>query len=324
MAIYSYISPGGDGFQNLAMDGFFLENLKPEDIVLYLFVNRCAVIIGKGQNAWRECNLDAMEKDGVQLVRRHTGGGAVYHDDQNLNFSFIMGEKHYDLEKQMRVIQRAASSFGIRAELSGRNDILAEGRKFSGNAFALSKGIRAHHGTLLIGTDLSRLARYLNVSQKKMRAKGIESVRSRVCNLSDLNRDVTVPAMEKALLREFEAEYGAFVEYPFRKEEQKRIEEMREIQASWEWRFGKTPAFDYKIEQRYSFGEMQFLFQVKEGAVRDLFVYTDALDLSLAPLLKESLVGARFDPSFLAEKLRRDPVHPAFEEIARDLEQSTF
>ena len=149
MALYFYMSDSQDGWRNLARDRFFLNRLQKDDIMLYFYINGNAVIIGKNQNAWKECNLAAMEEDGVQVVRRHTGGGAVFHDKGNLNFSFIMGEQNYDLARQMGVIQKALSKIGLKAELSGRNDILVDGRKFSGNAFGMARGMRAHHGTIL-------------------------------------------------------------------------------------------------------------------------------------------------------------------------------
>ena len=204
-----YVSPSRDGWQNLAMDEWFLDHLDPDDLILYFYVNQNAVIIGKNQNPWKECDLTAMERDGVQLVRRVTGGGAVYHDSGNLNFSFIAGEGRYDLEKQLGLILQAVRSFGIPCDFSGRNDLLADGRKFSGNAFCSRKGIRQHHGTLLLRSDLGRLQHYLHPDPRKLQAKGVESVRSRVCNLSDFTDAVTTEAMLAAIRQAFEQEYGA-------------------------------------------------------------------------------------------------------------------
>ena len=146
MSNYVYIAPTGDGWMNLARDGYFLDTVKRGDVILYYYVNTNAVIIGRNQNAWKECNLSNMDRDGVQLVRRHTGGGAVYHDPGNLNFSFIMNERDYDLGRQLKVITDAVNALGVHAEVSGRNDILIDGRKFSGNAFGLAHGNRSHHG----------------------------------------------------------------------------------------------------------------------------------------------------------------------------------
>lgn len=213
MSNYIYSAPTGDGWLNLARDGYFLENNKKGDVILYFYVNKNAVIIGRNQNAWKECSIANMDADGVQLVRRHSGGGAVFHDNGNLNFSFITDEKHYDLNRQMRVILNAVSKLGLKAELSGRNDITVDGKKFSGNAFSLAKGNRSHHGTILVNADLTKLSNYLCVSKEKMRSKGIDSVRARVCNLCELSSGLTVEAMRRLVIESFIEEYGAASEY---------------------------------------------------------------------------------------------------------------
>ena len=129
-----YVSPTGDGWHNLGTDEYFLEHIAPEDMLLYFYINRNAVIIGHGQNPWVECNLEAMRRDDVQLVRRITGGGAVFHDEGNLNFSFIAGEKVYDVQRQLGMILSAVRALGIPCDFTGRNDLVVDGRKFSGNA----------------------------------------------------------------------------------------------------------------------------------------------------------------------------------------------
>ena len=252
MSNYIYSAPTGDGWLNLARDGYFLENNKKGDVILYFYVNKNAVIIGRNQNAWKECSIANMDADGVQLVRRHSGGGAVFHDNGNLNFSFITDEKHYDLNRQMRVILNAVSKLGLKAELSGRNDITVDGKKFSGNAFSLAKGNRSHHGTILVNADLTKLSNYLCVSKEKMRSKGIDSVRARVCNLCELSSGLTVEAMRRLVIESFIEEYGAASEYVFDGMALAEVEERRERLASWEWRFGKTPQFDFETDKRFS------------------------------------------------------------------------
>lgn len=305
MSNYIYLAPTSDGFMNLARDGFFLENVEKNDIILYLYVNENAVIIGRNQNAWKECNLANMEDDGVQLVRRHTGGGAVYHDMGNLNFSFIMNEKNYDLDRQMKVITNAVSKLGLKCELSGRNDVLVEGKKFSGNAYGLAKGNRAHHGTVLVNAKLWKLANYLNVSQAKIKAKGIDSVRSRVCNLSDFVEGLTVEEVRKLVIDSFIEEYGSAEEYRFSEIGLADVANRCEVHKSWEWRLGKTPEFDYVIDNRFSFGEMQFHFSLKEGCINEVKVFSDCLDTELTGELEENLKGCRFESSAIKLELQR-------------------
>ena len=294
MSNYIYSAPTGDGWLNLARDGYFLENNKKGDVILYFYVNKNAVIIGRNQNAWKECNIANMDADGVQLVRRHSGGGAVFHDNGNLNFSFITDEKHYDLNRQMRVILNAVSKLGLKAELSGRNDITVDGKKFSGNAFSLAKGNRSHHGTILVNADLTKLSNYLCVSKEKMRSKGIDSVRARVCNICELSSGLTVEAMRRLVIESFIEEYGAASEYVFDGTALAEVEERRERLASWEWRFGKTPQFDFETDKRFSFGDTQIYFNLRDGVIRETKVYSDCLDSELTTEIENALTGVHF------------------------------
>lgn len=291
MSNYIYSAPTGDGWLNLARDGYFLENNKKGDVILYFYVNKNAVIIGRNQNAWKECSIANMDADGVQLVRRHSGGGAVFHDNGNLNFSFITDEKHYDLNRQMRVILNAVSKLGLKAELSGRNDITVDGKKFSGNAFSLAKGNRSHHGTILVNADLTKLSNYLCVSKEKMRSKGIDSVRARVCNICELSSGLTVEAMRRLVIESFIEEYGAASEYVFDGTALAEVEERRERLASWEWRFGKTPQFDFETDKRFSFGDTQIYFNSRNGVIRETKVYSDCLDTELTTEIENALTG---------------------------------
>ena len=294
MSNYIYSAPTGDGWLNLARDGYFLENNKKGDVILYFYVNKNAVIIGRNQNAWKECSIANMDADGVQLVRRHSGGGAVFHDNGNLNFSFITDEKHYDLNRQMRVILNAVSKLGLKAELSGRNDITVDGKKFSGNAFSLAKGNRSHHGTILVNADLTKLSNYLCVSKEKMRSKGIDSVRARVCNICELSSGLTVEAMRRLVIESFIEEYGAASEYVFDGTALAEVEERRERLASWEWRFGKTPQFDFETDKRFSFGDTQIYFNSRNGVIRETKVYSDCLESEVTTEIEIALTGARF------------------------------
>ena len=294
MSNYIYSAPTGDGWLNLARDGYFLENNKKGDVNLYFYVNKNAVIIGRNQNAWKECSIANMDADGVQLVRRHSGGGAVFHDNGNLNFSFITDEKHYDLNRQMRVILNAVSKLGLKAELSGRNDITVDGKKFSGNAFSLAKGNRSHHGTILVNADLTKLSNYLCVSKEKMRSKGIDSVRARVCNICELSSGLTVEAMRRLVIESFIEEYGAASEYVFDGTALAEVEERRERLASWEWRFGKTPQFDFETDKRFSFGDTQIYFNSRNGVIRETKVYSDCLDTELTTEIENALTGVHF------------------------------
>lgn len=300
MKAYFFLCESNDGWRNLAADEYFLNHIGKDEILLHIYINAPAVIIGKNQNAWRECNLKAMEADGVKLVRRISGGGAVYHDLGNVNFSFIAHRDIYDVPRQMNVILRAVRELGISAEFSGRNDLLAEGRKFSGNAFCVRGEGRQHHGTLLLSADLSKLPGYLNVSDEKLRSKGVSSVRSRVCNLCEFNAEITSEGMIEALKKGFAQEYGAFENWELDAAARQEIESLYEKQSSWQWRLGQAPRFDLELKNRFDWGEIQVLLSFRQAYVSQVQVYSDALDTELAEQLAQMLQGARFTAGDLA------------------------
>lgn len=302
MSNYFYVSPSLDGWQNLATDEWFLDHLAPEDMILYFYTNENAVIIGKNQNPWKECNLAAMEADGVQLVRRITGGGAVYHDMGNLNFSFIAGEGCYDVEKQLQVILQAVRSFGIPCDFSGRNDLLADGRKFSGNAFIKRGQMCQHHGTLLLNADLGKLQNYLKPDPRKLQAKGVSSVRSRVCNLTEF-APVTPEAMIAAIRKAFCEVYGDVTDFVPTPEKLAAMLLYREKQAGWDWRLGKTPAFDLELDTRFPWGGVQILLTAKNSMVTEVSVFSDAMDPELPEDVRTRLTGRRFSSKDMADAL---------------------
>lgn len=194
-------------YKNLAIEEFLTFHVEPSECILFLWQNQKTVVIGKNQNAWKECNVRQLEKDGGHLVRRLSGGGAVFHDLGNLNFTFCVREEDYDVARQTEVILQAVRFLGIDAEKNGRNDLTVDGRKFSGHAYYKSKGFCYHHGTLLVDVDQMQMAKYLNASAAKLQSKGVDSVRSRTVNLKELRSDLTIAQMKEALIWAFEQVY---------------------------------------------------------------------------------------------------------------------
>ena len=165
-----------DPYYNLAVEQVLLESVREGECILYLWRNSNTVVIGKNQNAWKECRSSLLYEEGGKLARRLSGGGAVFHDLGNLNFTFLVRQQDYDQDRQLSVIEDAVRSLGVDALRSGRNDILAEGKKFSGNAF-YKNGVQAyHHGTLLVDVDMEKLSRYPSPSKAKLAATGVDSV----------------------------------------------------------------------------------------------------------------------------------------------------
>ena len=181
--LFTCSGSGTDPYRNLALERYLTETVPEDACVLYLWQNQNTVVIGRNQNAWKECRTGLLEQEGGVLARRLSGGGAVFHDLGNLNFTFSVTEENYDLRRQQQLILTACRLLGLRAELSGRNDLLAEGRKFSGNSFYAHNGRAFHNGTLLVDADMTKMGRYLSPSTAKIASKGVDSVRSRVVNL---------------------------------------------------------------------------------------------------------------------------------------------
>ncbi len=211
MKLQFIVSNQTEPYWNISVENYLVETA--DAVTLYLWRNRRTVVIGQNQNPFSECNVEALEADGGYLMRRKTGGGAVYHDDGNINFSFVVPKALYDQTRQFGVIQRAVESFGLHTELSGRNDILVEGRKFSGNAFSKGRVNDLHHGTILIKGNMDDLARYLKPKPAKLQKHGVASVRSRVVNLSELNPAINAESLVPRLKEAFEVEYSEYSEY---------------------------------------------------------------------------------------------------------------
>ena len=302
---YTYINESQDPHETLALEEYMLEHIAPGEIILYLYTHKNSVIIGKNQNAWAECRHELLASEEGKLARRISGGGAVFHDVNNLNFSFIVDKNEYDLTRQLSVILAAVKSFGIHAEFSGRNDIIVDGKKFSGNAFCHRKGGSFHHGTILINVDKNNLARYLQVSQDKIESKGVASVRSRVCNLTEYNPDVTGKNMTLALLSAFEKEYGKPAPYELTIEAQKKVAELAKRNAEWEWLFGNTPHFDITIKNRFEWGGVEICFALRDAITQEVKIYSDAMDADFIQTISAALIGLKFRSDVLAESLER-------------------
>lgn len=289
------ISSSTNPFENVAVENYLLQKDAPDTVTLYLWKNKRTVVIGQNQNPYAECNLDLLMQDGGFLMRRRTGGGAVYHDDGNINFSFIAPHSLYDQNKQFSVIQKALAQYGLKTELSGRNDILCDGRKFSGNAFCKGKSQHLHHGTILIKGNVEDLSRYLKVKPAKLQKHGVKSVQSRVVNLSEL-ADVTSVNIVPHLKSSFEQVYGqssVTLDY----ETLIKLPEVQQLTAEFaseEWRLGKWKFFDAQYSAQFEWGGVELSVQVDQQChkIIDVQIATDALNTNLVDDVKSLLIGA--------------------------------
>ncbi|MBR6039140.1 MAG: lipoate--protein ligase [Clostridia bacterium] len=313
-------SEGLDPYRNLAIEQHLLETVLGGCCLLYLWRNERTVVIGKNQNAWAECRTTLLSDEGGRLARRLSGGGEVYHDLGNLNFTFLMREEDYDLPRQLSVIQRACLLCGIETEISGRNDLLASGRKFSGNAFYHHEGRAYHHGTLLVDVDADAMSRYLSPSKAKMQAKGVESVRARVVNLKELNPAITVDLLKAAMKQAFSDVYGLPLELPPVIDEA-RVKALSAHYASDAWLFGQKLPFTFRCESRFPWGGIELQMHVDRGTVTDAKVYTDDMDPETAPKLRSALLGCTFSLAALSERIETKSVPHARDIIQMLTEQ---
>ena len=289
------VSSSPDPFLNVAVENHLLAQDESEAVTLYLWRNHRTVVIGQNQNPYSECNVELLEGEGGHLMRRATGGGAVYHDMANLNFSFIVPNALYDTDRQFGVLRKAVESYGLTTELSGRNDVLCEGRKFSGNAFSRGKHQRLHHGTILIKVNTADMQRYLKVKPSKLQRHGVASVRSRVVNLSEL-APVTSDNIMPRLRQAFEETYGSTAQtLPFDVlARDAGVQELRRKFESREWRFDRWTHFSAQLSAQFAWGAVEIALRTDEASHRIVRaqVATDALDTTLPQRLEGMLVGA--------------------------------
>jgi len=274
---------------------------------LFLWRNERTIVIGRNQNPWAECHIEAMERDDIRLARRQSGGGAVYHDLGNTNFTFLSAANGYDRDANSKIIVDAVKNLGVTIEATGRNDLVVpadpsvEGdqpKKVSGAAFKEKTDRCFHHGTKLIDADLSQLAKYLNPSKKKLQAKGTKSVRSRVGNLVDYEKSIDHDSFVQAVIDSF-CNFHQSTANPelLSTEKLSSIPEVHtyyQQQKDWDWRFGKSPKFQHLLETRFTWGEVQVHLDFLKGKIGNCQIFSDNLFPELIESVTKALVGADY------------------------------
>ena len=264
-------------YLNLALESTILDNNQPDVVTMFLWKNQQTVVIGTNQNPFTECNVDLLLNEGGHLARRRTGGGAVYHDLGNLNFSFIADKSTYDVKKQMSVIQLALKSFGLETEISGRNDITYQGRKFSGNAFCFTKKNGLHHGTILIKTDAERLQKYLKVNPLKLQKHGVKSVASRIINLSEV-AEITSDSIIPYLIEAFEQVYNnQGIRIDFDSLCTPEVINLKNRIESDTYLYGKWRDFNTKLSAQFPWGLVELDLSIDESHIKNIAISSDSL-----------------------------------------------
>lgn len=293
---------------NLAIEEYALKNLDINETYLLFYINEPSIIIGKNQNSIEEINTEYVESNGIHVVRRLSGGGAVYHDLGNLNYSFITkddGDSFHNFRKFTEPVIAALKQMGVNAELSGRNDILAEGRKISGNAQFSTRGRMFTHGTLLFNSEMDHIVSALRVKKDKIESKGIKSVRSRVANISEfLTEKWTIEEFRSSLLK-FIFQGEEVTEYVLTKEDWEKINQLsRERYQNWDWNYGKSPKFNLQHSHRFPVGQIDVRLDVNKGVIENCKIYGDFFGVGEVSEIENKLKAVRYDKSELEAALK--------------------
>jgi lipoate-protein ligase A len=294
---------------NLALEEYIVRNFEADEDYLLFYINQPSIIIGKHQNTIEEINAEYVKEKEIIVVRRISGGGAVYHDFGNLNFSFLT---KYDSKKVNNFIQfvqpivDALQKIGVKAEMTGRNDIIAEGRKISGNAQFSTTKTMFSHGTLLFDSNIEDVVNALNVSGDKITSKGIKSVRSRVANITEfLEKPMNMQEFRQYLLNEIFKSYNEIPVYKLSKEQWQEVHELsKQKYQTWEWNYGRSPEFNIQRKNRFDFGQIDARLDVENGNIKEIKFFGDFLGYGELKELETQLINTRYEQNALIEKLK--------------------
>ncbi|WP_069990134.1 lipoate--protein ligase [Streptococcus agalactiae] len=294
------VNTSNDPAYNVALEAYAFQKLTDIDEIFILWINEPAIIIGRHQNTIQEINKEFIDKNGIHVVRRLSGGGAVYHDLNNLNYTIISNntqEGAFDFQTFSKPVIDTLAKLGVKAEFTGRNDLEINGQKFAGNAQAYYKGRMMHHGCLLFDVDMSVLGQALKVSKDKIESKGIKSVRARVTNIVDhLSDKITVQEFSDAILAQMKEEYPEMDEYVLSDAELSEIQAMRDNQfATWDWTYGKAPEYTIERGVRYPAGKITTYANVENLTIKSVKIFGDFFGVKPVDDIEKILEGVRYD-----------------------------
>lgn len=311
------ISKEYDPFSNLAIEEYLFKKISENEVILFLWQNNNSVIIGRNQNPYFECNMDVIKKYNIQIVRRITGGGAVYHDLGNLNYSVIQKNKIFSKEAICEKILMAINHFGYEAILDGRNDIVINKRKISGTAFLERNDRFLHHGCILVSADLKKMTECLNVNSNKLSGKRIDSISARVTNLADLNSAVRIDDLKKSIIVTFKTDISTMEMLDFsldmRSEE---FESILQRYKSPQWNLGNGKEMTITLYDRFAWGDIRLAIKTDGISILDSEIYSDSLEIDIFRNLRLSLLNSKFQKIDIIDSIKNISGN---EEILRDI-----
>lgn len=299
-----YLSKETDPYFNVAFE-YELFKSHQTGIWLFLWKNKPSVFIGRNQNLYRECHLEYCESHHILPVRRYSGGGAVYQDEGNLNFTLYFYENEYDLDQVKQYLKHVLDKLGIENRFSGRNDLLSHDKKISGQAYYQEDDHIFYHGTLLFDVDVEQLYHALNPSKLKLASKGIASVKSRVANLKDFYPSLSMQQLEKTCIDVFQAEYGICLLDEVLKEAYPQIDKSSKQLQQKEWLYKESPQFEITLEESFPFGLVQVMMNVEDGKIIEAKIYTDSLDNIDIASCQKNLVGMWLEPHKVIDVIKK-------------------
>ena len=314
---------------NLAIEYFLLNEVQLDEPILLFYINEPSIIIGRNQNAYEEVNRDYVEQNNIHVVRRLSGGGAVYHDFGNLSFCFITkddGDSFRNFRKFTEPVIKALHNIGVEgAELKGRNDLLINGQKFSGNAMYSKNGRMTAHGTIMFDSEIDAVVKALKPKKEKLESKGIKSVRSRVTNIKPFMSDEfqymsTKQFRERLLLNIYDVDVVEKVkEYKLTEQDWEKIEAFsKEYTGNWEWNYGRSPDFDIERGQRFAIGSIDVKLNVEKGMIKEVKIYGDFFGLGEISDVEEKLVGIKYDAKEISAALDNIDIKKYFGDITKE------
>lgn len=293
------ISPYNSGYHNIGSEEYFMSNF--EEDIFYLYINSPCIVIGKNQNAYAEINRTYVEENQVQVVRRRSGGGAVYHDHGNLNFGFIVKNDNKDFDTVFREftapILEVLNDFGVPAEFAGRNDLVVEGKKISGNAQFRTTDKILQHGTLLFDSDLTAISNALNASPLKFEDKSIKSVRSRVTNIKEhLSTELSIEDLAESIVQKVRQKFGDSEIYDLSQNDRNAIRQLAENKYStWDWVYGNSPKFRYNNIFKFQNGTVEIGLNAEAGIIQEANIYGDFFGDAPIENLIQKLIQVPYD-----------------------------
>ena len=307
---------------NLALEEYCVRNLDTEnENYLLFYINNPSIIIGKHQCTIEEINSSYVKANNIKIVRRISGGGAVYHDKGNLNFSFITKHSNDSINnfnKFTLPVVETLRSMGVQAEATGRNDIVVEGRKISGNAQFTNLKSMFSHGTLLFDSHIEDVVQALNVKAEKIESKGIKSIRSRVANISEfLKEKISIKEFKDKIIKSIFREYTTVPRYELSEAEWNFVYELAESKyRTWEWNYGRSPGFNIQKVHRFEFGQVDARIEVLDGIIISIKFYGDFLGYGDTEEVEKQLTGIKFNETALLDALKNTDLTGYFGNIS--------